>query len=68
MEGHAGWGMASLRFESGYWLWRGMLVGKWLALDFRGYWLWRGILVGKWLVLDLSEETGCGGAFWLKNS
>ncbi len=52
MEGHAGWRMASLRFERGYWLWRGMMVEKWLALDSRGYWLWRGMLVGKWLALD----------------
>ncbi len=35
MEGHAGWEMDSLRFERGYWLWRGMLVGKWLVLDLR---------------------------------
>jgi hypothetical protein len=35
VEGHACWEMASLRFERGYWLWRGMLVGKWLVLDLR---------------------------------
>ncbi len=35
MEGQAGWKMASLRFETGYWLWRSMLVGKWLVLDLR---------------------------------
>ncbi len=35
MEGHAGWEIASFRFERGYWLWRGMLVGKLLALDLR---------------------------------
>jgi hypothetical protein len=37
VEGHACWEMASLRFERGYWLWRGMLVGKWLVLDLREY-------------------------------
>ncbi len=35
MEGNAGREMASLRFERGDWLWRGMLVGKWLVLDLR---------------------------------
>jgi hypothetical protein len=35
VEGHAGWEMDSLRFERGYWLWRGMLVGKWIVLDLR---------------------------------
>jgi hypothetical protein len=34
VEGHAGWEMASLD-SRGYWLWRGMLVEKWLALDLR---------------------------------
>ncbi len=67
MEGHAGWEMASLRLERGYWLWRGMLVGKWVTLDSRGYWLWRGMLVEKWLVLDMREDTCCRGACWVRN-
>ncbi len=60
--------MASLRFERGYWLWRGMMVEKWLALDSRGYWLWRGMLVRKMACLRFVREyTGCGGACWLEN-
>ncbi len=53
LEGHAGWEMGNLRFETGYCLWMGMIVGNWLALDLRGYWLWSGMLVEKWLALDL---------------
>ncbi len=52
-----------LRFERGYWLWRGMLFEKWLALDLReDTGCGGGMLVGKWLALDMSEDTGCGGA------
>ncbi len=32
---NAGWKMASLRFERGYWLWRGKLVENWLVIALR---------------------------------